>query len=173
MSGVIGLAALDARLKSYQEAVAKRLDKAVETAAKQMQRDLVSLAPNRTGKLRHGLASDEAIKIETKAGRALAMVGFLTKDLQKQHFTAYFVEFGNKAFQKGERRAAGRDKKGRQRDRKVTRNVPARPARPFFRPALKMLRENMVRLRREAHALALADMAGAAIAPAPAETEDA
>ena len=170
MSGILGLAALDARLKTYEESVAKRLDAAVATAARQMQKDLVSLVPVRTGRLRAGLASDEAVKIDNQGGRTTAQVGFITKRLQKEHFTAYFVEFGNKAYQKGTRRSAGKDKKGRRVDRKVTRTVPARPARPFWRPALKMLRENMIRLRREAHALAVADMAVAAISGAR-ETE--
>lgn len=172
MSGILGLAAIEQRLKTYQEAVQKRLDEKVAEAARQMQKDLVALVPVRSGRLRAALASDEAVKIEDKGGRASATVGFITKRLQKEHFTAYFVEFGNKAYQKGSRRSAGKDKKGRRVDRRVNRTIPARPARPFFRPALKMLRENMIRMRREAHALAVADMAAVALGGVR-ETEDA
>ena len=51
---------------------------------------------------------------------------------------------------KGSSRSAGFDKRGRRRTQRMKRAVPARPASPFWRPALANLQRNLERLRAEA-----------------------
>lgn len=159
MSHIAGLDTLKAKLASLDEYVGKRLDDAVEEGARQMQQDLVSLAPHRTGKLKSLMASDDALRVRQRAGRRQVSVGFNTAEMKKAGFMYFFVETGTKGYEAGWQRSAGRDKKGRKRYRRVRRNIPARPAQPFFRPALARLRANMARLRAEAWARGAADMA--------------
>lgn len=159
-STIQGASAVSRKLASYQAYLDKRLAVAVEEAARQMQRDLVMLAPARSGRLRAALASQDAIRIKG-AGTAnvRAEVGFITAEQKRQAFHAFFIEFGTKGYVRGQRRYAGKAKKsGRERWQKINRNIPARPAHPFFRPAFLALRRNLDRLRAEAHALALMDM---------------
>lgn len=152
------------RLTVYERAVNARLDAMVVTAAKQAQADMVALSRVNKGDQRAALESDDAIHIETKRGRTRASVGFITNAQKKRAFHAFFNEFGTKEYQAGQKRFSGRDKRrGTPKFRKVKRHVPARPAYPWFRPAVAMLRQNVYRLRREAHVGALGDMAKANI----------
>ncbi len=158
MSHVAGLEAVKAKLARLDSLVAKRLDAAVEAGARQMRADMVALAPARTGRLRRLLASDEALGLIRRGGSLRAEVGFRTRNLRKQGYVYYFVETGTKGYEAGSRRSAGYDKRGRKRYARIRRTVPARPAQPFFRPALVNLKRNMARLRKEAWAKAAADM---------------
>lgn len=158
MSAVEGLEKLESKLSRLDELVKARLDAAIERGAKQMQADMVDLAPKRTGKLRSLIASDEFVRITRAKGETKAQVGFRTAALKKAGFMYFFVETGTKGYEAGWQRNAGRDKRGRKRYQRVKRNIPARPAQPFFRPALMNLRANMAKWRKEAWALAVADM---------------
>lgn len=163
MSGVLGMETLFARFDAYQAAIQARMDDAVEAGARQMQRDMAALVRVRSGRLRAEIESEDAVQISTVAGRRLARVGFLTDRQKRYGFRGYFLEFGTKGYEPGSTRAAGKDKHGRARTRKVSRRIPAHPANPFFRPALAMLRANMGRLRAEAHRAALRDAGQAAV----------
>lgn len=158
MSGIEGLAKLQGRLDRLQELAKDRLDKAVETGGRQMREDMVALAPSRTGNLRAVLGSEDALKFKKGSKGLEVSVGFVSKKLKRDAFYALFVETGTKGYVAGQTRAAGTDKKGRKRVQRIKRNIPARPAQPFFRPALANLKRNMDKLRKEAWAKAAGDM---------------
>ncbi len=158
MSLVEGLDKVKQKLAKLDQLAAARLDQAVEIGARQMQTDLVSYAPRRTGKLKSLLQSDEALRITRARGKLKAQVGFNTPRMKKLGFMYFFVETGTKGYEAGWQRNAGYDKRGRRRYKRVRRNIPARPAQPYFRPALANLKRNMERLRKEAWAKAGADM---------------
>ena len=157
MSSVVGASAVKSVFQRFEEALARRLADAVETAARQMQEDLVAMAPVKEGDLKAALADEGAVRI-TGAGtpEVRAEVGFLTAEQKRRAFHAFFVEFGTKGYVKGQRRFAGKIK-GKARMNRIHRNIPPRPAHPFFRPAYMNLKRNLERLRAEAHARALVD----------------
>ncbi len=158
MSAVEGLAVVQGKLDRLKAAAQRRLEEAAERGGRQMQTDMVALAPRRTGKLRSLLASDEAMRVVRKGGEMRVEVGFRSKRLAKEGFKYFFVETGTKGYVAGQKRSAGYDKRGRKREQRVKRNIPARPAQPFFRPALANLKRNMERWRKEAWAKAAADV---------------
>lgn len=157
-SGIAGLDAVKGRLASYEAALRARMDEAIERAAKEFQADLVALAPAKSGDLRAALSSTDAVQIERTDAGLKVTVGFLSTAQKKKAFHGFFVEFGTKGYKAGQKRFAGKTKRGDRRMVKVKRDIPARPAHPFFRPAVINLLRNLERLRREAHALALLDM---------------
>jgi hypothetical protein len=157
MSAIEGLDAIKAKMSKLERYAAERLSKAVEQGARQMQTDMVSYAAVRRGTLRSLLASGEALRIRQRRGGLEASVGFLTARMKKRGFMYFFVETGTKGYEAGWQRNAGKDKRGRKRYQRVRRRIPARPAKPFFRPALANLVRNMQRLRKEAWAKAAAD----------------
>jgi HK97 gp10 family phage protein len=159
VSGVVGLEAVKAKLSTYDLYLAKRLDEAIEQEARAFQADLVASAPVKDGDLRAALASPDAIRIKRKGGNSVIEVGFLTTAQKKQGFHAFFVEFGTKGYAKGQKRFSGKTKRGYARFSKIKRDIPARPAHPFWRPAFARLVERLKVARARAHALALADMA--------------
>lgn len=158
MSHVAGLAAVKDKLSKLDRHVAKRMEAAIEAGARQMQADMVSFAPVRTGNLRSLLQSDDALRIYKRHGETRAEVGFRTRNMKKRGYMYFFVETGTKGYEAGWQRSAGYDKRGRKRYQRIKRTVPARPAQPFYRPALVNLKRNMARLRKEAWAKAAADM---------------
>lgn len=175
MSGIVGAQATIAKLQSLGGYLPARLREAHETAAKEMQDVAVQLVPKRTGKTAALLASADAVgPLETagkKRGKAASgetedadkatfvAFGFRTKELQRAGYKALWLEFGNKAYAAGDNRRAGKDKKGKQRFSKVKRAIPARPARPFMRPAAILMRKRLQELRSLAYGRATIDMA--------------
>jgi len=147
---ISGLESLQSALSNFDTALQDELNTAVEAGMRQCQRDAVQFAPIRTGKLRSLLGSSEALKVIRKGGQIRAEFGFRTGSLQKEGFRYYFVEFGTKAYKKGDTRNAGYDKRGRLRQQRVKHGTPARPAQPFMRPAFKRLRERLYIARNEA-----------------------
>lgn len=160
MSSILGLDETKAKLRSYGHYLDQRLAEAVEQGARDFQADLVATAPVKDGDVRAALASPDGLRIRNGGKASVrAEVGFLTSAQKRQAFYAFFVEFGTKGYVRGQKRFAGKYKRsGRSRWTKVRRNIPPRPAHPFFRPAYVALKRNMERLRQEAHALALYDM---------------
>lgn len=158
MSAVAGLERVKSRLARLGEFANERLEQAIEQGAKKMQSDMVAIAPRRTGKLRSLLASNDALRVIRSRGKTRAEVGFRTPAMRKAGFMYFFVETGTKGYEAGWQRRAGTDKRGRKRYQRIKRRVPARPAQPFFRPALVNLQRNMARLRKEAWARAAGDM---------------
>jgi HK97 gp10 family phage protein len=86
------------------------------------------LAPVDSGDLVH------ALKAKFRKDGLRVQVGLVTKKDNDEIFYARFVEFGTKGYSVGERRI---DSKGGKHG-KVTRNIPARSAQPFMRPAWQM-----------------------------------
>lgn len=158
MSAITGLDAVKAKLKRLDQLAQAHLEKAAETGGRAMQADLMSYAPRRTGKLRRLLGSSDALRVRKIRGQIRVEVGFITPAMKKAGFMYFFVETGTKGYEAGWHRSAGYDKRGRKRYSKVKRNIPARPAQPFFRPAVANLRVRMVTLRKEAWAKAAAEL---------------
>lgn len=147
-----GVQSLVARLDAYDAAVKRNMDEMVVRAgARYMQEQIVSRVPVRRGNLRSYLSAAEAVAFKQGASGLTATVGFLTPAAKKKTFYAFFVEYGTKGYTAGESRRAGKAKNGRQRFQKLKRSVPARPARPFFRPALAATSQYLKAQRGLAH----------------------
>ena len=63
--------------------------------------------------------------------------GLRTKSLQKKAFYAPFVEYGTRAHEQNSFRVRGADRNRLGIYRKMKVKVPARPPRPFLRPAIQ------------------------------------
>jgi HK97 gp10 family phage protein len=149
------------------------LGEALIDAGQLIQRTAVSLVPRDSGNLAEVLNRPEGIKIDLPGLRL--EVGFVTAQQKKDGWYGHFVEFGTKGYVAGQKRIAGRTRTGRgvrraspgsaQYDpndprarslggslkfRAVRRDVPARPARPFLRPALDLNMEKLRELHRRA-----------------------
>lgn len=147
---------------------------ALAEAGTLIQATAVELVPRDSGNLAEVLGRPEAIKID--AAQMRLEVGFITPQQRKDGWYAHFVEFGTKGYKAGWKRIAGRTRAGKgirratagtaQYDpnnprarllgggaklRTVNRDVPARPARPFLRPAMEL---NVGKMR-ELHGKAL------------------
>lgn len=126
------------RFEEARERLLPTLDEASEAAAKILQREVVARVPVKTGKLRAFFASPAAISKSWKYQHAY--VYGLTKELLRgDAYYAVFVEYGTKGYTRGSTRS-WTTKGGKVKTKKVTRAVPARPAHPFFRPAVDAAR---------------------------------
>lgn len=135
------------RLALFDQTVRSELEKEIEAQVLAMQQEAAHLAPSNTGKLRETLASPEAVKkSKGRDGGEVWTFGFITPAMRKAAFYGFWVEFGTKGYQKGDRRDAGTTKDGRKRKTKIKRHIPARPAQPFFRPAFAHL---VLRMRQQ------------------------
>ena len=123
-------------IRKMSETTRVELAKALDESIRIVQATAINLAPTRTGRLRKALASPSAIG--RRKGGTEVEFGLRTKALQKKAFYAPFVEYGTKAYSAGGLRFRGTTAAGTGRYRKVKRNIPARPARPFLRPAIKL-----------------------------------
>jgi len=148
MSGVLGTEDLHHKIDTFGMLMRQRIDDKLEDEAKAAQKEAADLVPVHTGRGRDALLMPEAIKVDRSrdTGGKRVTFGFITKAMRDAAFYLFWVEFGTKGYQVGDQRSSGVDKRGRKRFRKMKRHVPARPAQPFFRPAIANL---MVRLKRE------------------------
>ncbi len=122
----------------------KEVSAALEEGIKIVQATAVALAPEDTGNLKRALASKGALGKRENGMRV--EFGLRTRRLQKKAFYAPFVEFGTKGYEAGSVRVSGRKgRNGAAYFKGVDKSVPARPARPFLRPALDT---NLPRIRR-------------------------
>lgn len=142
-SRIVGGAKFRRAMKRLPEDARSEITQALDQGIRMVQATAIALAPVRTGNLRKALASRQAIGKRDKGLRV--EFGFRTKAIQRKAFYAPFIEYGTKGYNPGDRRSSGRDKRGRQQFKKVKRFVPARPARPFLRPALDL---NLPAIRR-------------------------
>ena len=114
---------------------------AVETAtakaAQLVQAEIVARVPVRTGKAKAWLASPEALGKLHKPGAW--RFGLITPELRKNAHYLIWVEYGTKGYMRGEVRTYT-TKGGKFRAKKVRREVPPRPAHPFFRPGIDAAR---------------------------------
>lgn len=94
--------------------------------------------PIRTGALAR------SIGVRVGSGGWSSTVGFSEKyfkrEWKKAGWRAKFIEYGTKGYTAGEKRASGHGK--------TTKAVPARPARPFLRPAFLALRDQLLERQR-------------------------
>lgn len=146
-SRVVGGPRFRRAMKRLEPAARAEITQALDQCVRMIQTTAIALVPVRTGNLRRALSSPQAIGRRDKGLRV--EFGFRTKSIQRKAFYAPFVEYGTKGYNPGDRRVSGRDKRGRQQFKKVKRFVPARPARPFMRPALDL---NLPAIRRTLNA---------------------
>lgn len=137
MSGddvVKGLEQARARLRGLDAEVASELEIVLGVEMPKLQKSIVELIAVRKGNLRDLLSSPEAMQAEADRFGYFTTwrFGFVTPQLCRDGWYAFFVEFGTRAYKAGSRRFNGW-KKGKRTFRKVRRNVPARPAQSFMR----------------------------------------
>tara|TARA_R110002072_G_scaffold100778_3_gene222008 strand:- start:972 stop:1397 length:426 start_codon:yes stop_codon:yes gene_type:complete len=105
--------------------------KGVEDSAQAIYMDAQALVPRDEGDL------GAAMGIRIRGDRLGASVGYWEKGNKKRWllagWRAHFTEFGTKGYKAGDTRKA----KGSKTTAKITKDIPARPARPFLGPALK------------------------------------
>jgi HK97 gp10 family phage protein len=123
-------------LRHLPEASRYELVIALEQSIRAVQRTAVTLAPVYTGRLRGALTAQSAIGRSRKGLQV--EFGLRTKALQKRAFYAPFVEYGTQAYSQGAFRFRGQGRNGLGRYRKIKVNIPARPAQPFLRPAIRI-----------------------------------
>lgn len=164
-SRVSGVKAFERRLTFIADAAAAQLDAANLENAKALQRHVVGHMrfTDRTGDTRAAFSDPSAIRISRKNNKGGWQYGLVSKHLRKLGWKAHFIEFGTKGYSRGDKRSyqsfgvvepqrigkngkpIGRPRKGVvTRTRAVERNVPARPARPFFRPGIEAARTEIV-----------------------------
>ncbi len=147
------------------------MELAVEAASREaallMQAEVVARVPVKTGKLRELFASTEAVQKSWKYPGG-HVYGLVTPRLKSDGFYARFVEYGTKGYSVGDRRAAGwredgaddphrKSKRRGLRFAKIKRNIPPRPAHPFFRPAIEAVRARVKSIIAQAAKNALKD----------------
>ncbi|MDY6960313.1 MAG: hypothetical protein SV862_00220 [Pseudomonadota bacterium] len=163
-SKVSGIAALERRLSYIADAAHEQLDAANLENARTLQRHVIAHMSftDRTGDTRAAFSDPSAIRISRKH-KGGWQFGLVSKHLRKLGWKAHFIEFGTKGYTKGDRRRyetygeiepqrlsksgkpIGRPRKGVViRSRAVDRTVPARPARPFFRPGIEAARNEIL-----------------------------
>lgn len=137
MSRIEGIDQFFGKLSRFEDDVASNIDTAIETEVLAMQVEAAQLVPVDTGKGQAAIMDPQAVRIgESPDGPGRRIIfGLDPKPIARRAYHLFWVEFGTKAAAGGTERAAGYDKKGRKRWRKVKRSVPARPAQPFWRPA--------------------------------------
>lgn len=123
-------------LKRLPEHARVEVSNGLDVSARQMQATAVALVPADTGNLKRLLASPSAIGKREKGLRV--EFGFRTRSLARKGWYAHFVEYGTKGYSAGQFRFRGQSRAGLGRYRRVARNVPAQPARPFLRPAFDL-----------------------------------
>lgn len=176
MSGVRGFESFKAKLGSIADAADFEMAAANRDNALTMQRHVVPRIPVGTGATRDAFAAPEAVGlVDMPGGKKGWRFGLITDALRKKGYKAEWLEFGTKGYDVGGERAAGRKpdlgpqrigkngkpigrprKLTRQRFQRITRHIPARPARPFFRPGIEAARREFTERYRAALARAVA-----------------
>lgn len=153
MSGLFGLGEARDEVRSLEAHVSREMEAHLEYQMPRLQNLVVELVPVRTGNLRDLMASPEALQSERdKFGRFTRWrFGFTTERIQKEGWYALFVEFGTRAYRRGQKRFNGW-KKGRRTFRKVGRDIPARPAHSFIRAGYERWLPEFLQFKALAHA---------------------
>ena len=140
-SRIIGLDKFKAELNRKVEAADLEMAAANRDAALIIQRHVVPRVPVKTGQTRDAFASPEAVGL-SRTFKGGWRFGLLTPELRKKGYKAHWIEFGTKGYSKGQKRVYSRTERGQvvTRTRKVSRDVPAHPAQPFFRPGVEAAR---------------------------------
>lgn len=157
MSEVVGVEALKAKLTAFDDALKAEMQKKLPALAQAQQQVLVEVTPRSTSERRGShlkdlLSGADAIKVTD----GKAEIGFVSLPLQKAGFYSLWVHFGRKGYEAGEKRRAGKDKRGNQRERKIKRRIGAMAARLFFQVAFLRFRDQIKRERAVARIIAAA-----------------
>ncbi len=137
-----GAGRLTRQLRALPEKMQREVKAELQVGARAVQRDAVAMVPVRTGNLKKILASPQAVRIRKKGLQVV--FGITGVKAARDGFYGRFVEFGTKGYRRKERRRSG-TYEGRVQYRRLKRNVPARPAQPFMRPAFQ---KNLPLIRR-------------------------
>lgn len=161
MSEVVGVEALKAKLTAFDDALKAEMQKKLPELGRRQQELLVEVTPRSSSErrgthLRDLLAGSEAVKVSD----GKVEVGFVTLSLQKQGFYSLWLHFGRKGYEAGDKRRAGKDRRGKQRERKITRRIGAMAARLFFQVAFLRFRDQVKRERAVARIIAAARTGG-------------
>jgi HK97 gp10 family phage protein len=138
---VAGVDSVIARFLEVPEVAHEALGNALEDGLRDIQYSAGDFVAVDTGNGRATLLDPAAVKVDRETLRG--EFGLITPELRKRAWYLSFVEWGTKAYPAGGKRISGMYR-GRFRFRKVARTVPARPAKPFMKPALDV---NIGRLR--------------------------
>jgi hypothetical protein len=138
-----GMDTLEKNLDLVAEGLGFSMIAANKEAALLMQQEVVSRVPVHTGETRDAFASPDAVGPAVDPNTRFSQYGYVfglrTAALRAKGYKAIWIEFGTKGYARGEKRYYLRkDKNGRfvRRYTKIRRNVPPRPAHPFFRPGI-------------------------------------
>lgn len=142
-SRVRGVDRIAKRFEGSVSAVELEMAEANRDSVLIIQRHVVAGVPVKTGETKAAFADPTAVGISRKY-RGGWVFGLRTKELKKRGYKAPWIEFGTKGYRKGEKRkhkiVTRTETGGRRRKTvgtEVTRDVPARPAHPFFRPGIE------------------------------------
>jgi HK97 gp10 family phage protein len=152
MKGFVGIDDFVAKLEGMVGGTVEEMRKANLKAAEAIQREVVRRVPVDTGRTRDAFAAQEAIGMSGETPAAWRF-GLLTEDLKRKGYRSNWIEYGTKGYQRGGKRFYKVfDKRGRlrKRYRKIKRDVPARPAQPFFRPGVEAAMPEVKQIWREA-----------------------
>lgn len=143
-SRIRGLAAFKEELNRKGEAITVEMAAANRDAALILQSHVVPRVPVNTGQTRDAFADPSAVGLsrQSKGGWRF---GLITPELRKRGYKAPWIEYGTKGYAKGTKRVYERTERGREvtRTKKISREVPPRPAQPFFRPGIEAAREEI------------------------------
>lgn len=146
MPGVIEATGALRKLQALRDGLSPATEALVDEKVREMQDTAVGLVPRRTGLVADTLASSDAIDKKMVDGKLTWFFGFLTAQAKRDAWYWRFIEFGTRGYEKGERRRAGVDRKGRIRLKRIKRAIPARKAQPFMRPAYILFKQAMARV---------------------------
>lgn len=163
MSSILGAETLIARLKTFDQIAAEQVEKHMDGEMERFQRQLVDTVPVDSGEARSAIESPDLIRVRGRAGSKRWKLSLAaTRDIARRTYYLFWVEFGTKGYVAGSRRRAGVTKRGRLKQKRVKRNIPPRPAQPFFRPALVAFLRRVSSRRQVAQIMAAA-MTGAGL----------
>lgn len=145
-SQIRGVEVFKQRLRNTVDAAAFEMAEANRDNALTLQRHVVPRVPVDTGATRDAFADPEAVGLsrEHKGGWRF---GLITRALRQRGYKANWLEYGTKGYAAGDTRSYDAvSPKGQpfRKRRKIRRDIPARPARPFFRPGVAAARAEML-----------------------------
>lgn len=143
-----GVEVFKQRLRKTVDAAAFEMAEANRDNALTLQRHVVPRVPVDTGATRDAFADPEAVGLSRDAEKQGGWrFGLITEALRARGYKAHWLEYGTKGYAAGDTRsydAVSAKGQAFRKRRKVRRNVPARPARPFFRPGVEAARAQMI-----------------------------
>lgn len=153
---ITGVDLLRQRLKNFEGLASRGIEERLENEVLALQRDTADAVPVETGRARTAIMSPGMIRRTGTPGRTRWTFGFVDRAIQKLTYYLFWVEFGTKGYERGERRFSGRTAQGTIEKKRLKRRVPPRRAQPFFRPAVARAMARLQRGRELSNVLAAA-----------------